>query len=393
MIMPRPIPTAVDIARALIACRSVTPEEGGALRYLQGVLAEAGFSAEIVSFEAPSMPKVDNLYARIGARAPHIVFAGHTDVVPPGDVAKWRFDPFSGEIADGMIWGRGACDMKGGLAASVAAALSYLARHGPPEGSIGFLVTGDEEGLAINGTAKLLDWALRRGQRFDHCILGEPTSREKLGDMMKHGRRGSLTGRLALIGKQGHVAYPRLADNPLRALAPILEALNEPPLDSGTASFDASNLETTSVDVGNIASNVIPGEARLVFNVRFNDAWTPETLRAEIEKRVARAAGRMRYELSFDPVNAVAFLTPSGAFTDLVVEAVHDVVGRRPTLSTSGGTSDARFIKAACPVVELGLVGETMHGVDERVPVADIEALASIYERALERYFASPPSS
>jgi succinyl-diaminopimelate desuccinylase len=389
--MPHQSLSAVDIARALIACPSVTPAEAGALSYLGGVLAGAGFATEIVSFTTPGTAKVDNLYARLGDSAPHIVFAGHTDVVPPGDVSKWRFDPFSGEIADGMIWGRGACDMKGGVAAAVAAALRFVSRSdaGLRKGSIGFLVTGDEEGVAVNGTAKLIAWVLAKGERFDHCVLGEPTSREKLGDMMKHGRRGSLTGRLALIGKQGHVAYPHLADNPLRALAPILEALSGPPLDEGTPCFDASNLEATSIDVGNRATNVIPGEARLVFNIRFNDMWTPETLRAEIEKRVARAAGRMRYELSFDPTNAVAFLTPSGAFTDLVAEAVHDVVGLRPALSTSGGTSDARFIKDACPVVELGLVGETMHGIDERAATADIEALSRIYERVLERYFAA----
>ncbi len=386
--MLRQPPSALDIARKLIACPSVTPAEAGALTYLRGVLAEAGFAAEIVSFEAPGTDKVENLYARFGRGAPHFVFAGHTDVVPPGDAAKWRFDPFSGAVADGMIWGRGACDMKGGVAAAVAAALRFVAEKSV-KGSIGFLITGDEEGAAVNGTAKLLDWALARGERFDHCVLGEPTSREALGDMMKHGRRGSLTGRLTLIGKQGHVAYPHLADNPLRALAPVLASLNETPLDSGTPSFDASNLEATSVDVGNTAANVIPGEARIVFNVRFNDLWTPETLRAEIEKRVARGAGRARYELTFDPVNATAFLTPTGAFTDLVAESVHDVVGRRPALSTSGGTSDARFIKNACPVVELGLVGATMHGVDERAAIADIEALSRIYERILEKYFAA----
>jgi succinyl-diaminopimelate desuccinylase len=385
--MPRPIPSAVDIARALIACPSVTPAEAGALTYLRDLLAEAGFAAEIISFGEPGAAEVDNLYARFGETAPHIAFAGHTDVVPPGDASKWRFHPFSGEIADGMLWGRGACDMKGGLAAAVAAALRFAARKSGAKGSISFLITGDEEGVAVNGTTKLLDWALAKGERFDHCILGEPTSREKLGDMMKHGRRGSLTGRLTLIGRQGHVAYPHLADNPLRALASVLAALYEPPLDSGTASFDASNLEATSVDVGNRATNVVPGEARIVFNIRFNDLWTPETLRAEIEKRIARGAGRARYQLSFDPTNAAAFLTPSGAFTDLVAEAVHDVVGRRPKLSTTGGTSDARFIKNACPVVELGLVGDTMHAVDERVPVADIESLSQIYERALERYF------
>jgi succinyl-diaminopimelate desuccinylase len=385
--MPDPTPSALDIARALIVCPSVTPAEAGALTYLRGLLAGAGFSAEIVAFEEPGTAKVDNLYARFGRGAPNIVFAGHTDVVPPGDVAKWRFDPFSGVIADGMIWGRGACDMKSGVAASVAAALRYIARKGAFKGSISFLITGDEESVAINGTTKLLDWALAKGERFDHCILGEPTSREKLGDMMKHGRRGSLTGRLTLIGKQGHVAYPHLADNPLRGVAAILNALHEPPLDQGTSSFDASNLEVTSVDVGNPATNVIPAEARLVFNVRFNDVWTPETLRAEITKRVAGAAGLLRYELIFDSTNATAFLTPPGDFTDLVAEAVHDVVGRQPALSTTGGTSDARFIKNACPVIELGLVGQTMHGIDERASIEDIEALSRIYERALEKYF------
>ena len=385
--MPDPTPSALDIARALIVCPSVTPAEAGALTYLRGLLAGAGFSAEIVAFEEPGTAKVDNLYARFGRGGPNIVFAGHTDVVPPGDIAKWRFDPFSGVIADGMIWGRGACDMKSGVAASVAAALRYIARKGAFKGSISFLITGDEESVAINGTTKLLDWALAKGERFDHCILGEPTSREKLGDMMKHGRRGSLTGRLTLIGKQGHVAYPHLADNPLRGVAAILNALHEPPLDQGTSSFDASNLEVTSVDVGNPATNVIPAEARLVFNVRFNDVWTPETLRAEITKRVAGAAGLLRYELIFDSTNATAFLTPPGDFTDLVAEAVHDVVGRQPALSTTGGTSDARFIKNACPVIELGLVGQTMHGIDERASIEDIEALSRIYERALEKYF------
>ncbi|HEV3043006.1 MAG TPA: succinyl-diaminopimelate desuccinylase [Roseiarcus sp.] len=387
--MPGTPPSALDIARALIAFPSVTPADAGALRYLKGLLDEAGFSSEIVAFSSPGAPTIDNLYARWGSVAPNFVFAGHTDVVPPGEISQWRFDPFAGAVADGRLWGRGAADMKGGVAAAVAAALRFVSRKDAPSGSISFLITGDEEGVAVNGTAKLIAWALAKGERFDHCVLGEPTSREKLGDMMKHGRRGSLTGRLALIGKQGHVAYPHLADNPLRALAPILEALSGPPLDEGTPCFDASNLEATSIDVGNRATNVIPGEARLVFNIRFNDMWTPETLRAEIEKRVARAAGRMRYELSFDPTNAVAFLTPSGAFTDLVAEAVHDVVGLRPALSTSGGTSDARFIKDACPVVELGLVGETMHGIDERAATVDIEALSRIYERVLERYFAA----
>jgi succinyl-diaminopimelate desuccinylase len=378
--------SALEIARALIAFPSVTPADAGALPYLKALLAEAGFAAEIVSFAAPGTPSIDNLYARFGARAPNFVFAGHTDVTPPGDTRKWRFDPFAGALADGQIWGRGACDMKGGIAAGVAAALRFVAR-GAFAGSISFLLTGDEEGPAVNGTVKLLAWARERGERFDHCLLGEPTSLAALGDTMKNGRRGSLTGRLTISGKQGHVAYPHLADNPIRALAPILTALQTPALDSGTPDFEASNLEIVSVDVGNPATNVIPGEVRMVFNVRFNDLWTPASLAAEIERRVAAAAGVARVALSFEPTNAVAFLTARGAFTDLVASAVEQVTGRRPQLSTNGGTSDARFIKDACPVVEFGLVGKTMHAVDERVSVDDLEALSRVYQRTLELYF------
>jgi len=377
--------SALTIARRLIQCRSVTPEDGGALGYLSGLLTEAGFSTEIISFSAAGSPTIGNLYARIGTHAPNIAFAGHTDVVPPGDAAQWRFDPFSGEVADGFLWGRGACDMKGGIAASVAAALRFVQRAF--KGSISFLITGDEEGPAVNGTVKLLEWAAARGERFDHCILGEPTSRAALGDTMKNGRRGSLTGRLTVFGKQGHVAYPQLADNPLRALSPLIAALYAPPLDAGTPDFDASNLEVVNIDVGNRAGNVIPGEARVVFNVRFNDLWTPQSLASEIEKRVAAAIGAGRFALAFDPANAVAFLTPRGPFTDLLADAVEAITGRRPALSTSGGTSDARFIKDYCAVVDLGLVGQTMHGVDERAEIADIEALSRIYERALEMYF------
>jgi succinyl-diaminopimelate desuccinylase len=279
--------------------------------------------------------------------------------------------------------------MKGGLAAAAAAALRFIARGAFP-GSISFLVTGDEEGPSINGTGKLVRWALARGERFDHCIVGEPTSVGSLGDTIKHGRRGSLTGRLVLHGRQGHVAYPHIASNPIRVLAPILSALFDPPLDHGDADFDPSNLEVVSVDVGNPAPNVIPAELRLVFNVRFNDLWTPETLSAEIARRVGAAADGARHTLAFDPTNAVAFLTPRGDFTDLVAAAVEDVTGRRPSFSTGGGTSDARFIKDVCPVVDLGLPNATIHAVDERVALADLEALTRIYERVLERYFAEP---
>ncbi len=380
--------SALEIARALIAFPSVTPNDAGALPYLEGLLEEAGFAAEIVSFAAPGTPSIDNLYARFGAAAPNFVFAGHTDVVPPGDAGKWRFDPFAGAVADGQIWGRGACDMKGGIAAAVAAALRFVARGAFP-GSISFLITGDEEGPAVNGTVKLLEWARARGERFDHCVLGEPTSVAALGDAIKNGRRGSLTGRLVVCGKQGHVAYPHLADNPIHALTPILAALRTPALDRGTPDFEASNLEIVSVDVGNPATNVIPGEALLVFNIRYNYLWTPNALTAETERRVAAAAGGARYTLSFDPTNALAFLTERGVFTDLVARAIEEVTGRRAKLSTSGGTSDARFIKDACPVVEIGLVGATMHGVDERVPLDDLEALSRVYERTLELYFSA----
>jgi succinyl-diaminopimelate desuccinylase len=380
--------TALDIARALIRCPSVTPADGGALALLRDLLAGAGFAAELVDFAAPGTPDVGNLYARFGSRSPNLAFAGHTDVVPPGDVAQWRFDPFSAEVADGQLWGRGASDMKGGLAAAVAAALRFIAK-GPFGGSISFLVTGDEEGPAVNGTVRLLEWALKKGERFDHCIVGEPTSVSALGDTIKNGRRGSLIGRLMIHGRQGHVAYPHMAQNPIRSLAPMLTALFTPPLDQGNADFDPSNLEITSVDVGNPAANVIPAEVRLVFNVRFNDLWTPRSLSEEIARRVASASGGARTTLTFEQTNAVAFLTRPGPFTDLVAAAVEDVTGRRPSLSTGGGTSDARFINAACPVVELGLVNATIHAVDERVSLDDLEALSVIYERALKRYFAS----
>jgi succinyl-diaminopimelate desuccinylase len=381
------VPSALEIARALIRFPSVTPADEGALPYLRDLLAKAGFAADLVTFEAPGTPAVLNLYARFGAAKPNLAFAGHTDVVPPGDKARWRFDPFAGEIAEGELWGRGACDMKGGVAASVAAALRFIAR-GAFAGSISFLLTGDEEGPAVNGTVKLIDWALGKGERFDHCVLGESTSVEAVGDTIKHGRRGSLNGRLTLRGRQGHAAYPHIADNPIRALAPILTALLKPPLDSGNADFEPSNLEVVSVDVGNPAFNVIPGEVRLKFNVRFNDLWTPDSLAAEIERRVAAADEDKRATLAFEPTNAVAFLTRPGPFTDLVAAAVRDVTGRTPSLSTGGGTSDARFIRNACPVVELGLVNFTIHGVDERVALDDLEALSLIYERVMELYFA-----
>src|SRR5918998_1896236 len=305
----------LSLAQSLLRCPSVTPEEGGALAFIEGVLGNAGFEVHRPVFSEAGTPDVENLYACYGRGRPYLVFAGHTDVVPPGDPARWRHDPFGAEIDGGELYGRGAVDMKGGIACMVAAALRFVAERPDLPGSVGFLITGDEEGPAVNGTVKLLDWAYGRGERFDHCILGEPTNPERLGDMVKIGRRGSLTGRLVVHGKQGHVAYPHLADNPIRGLVRLMDALAAEPLDGGTEHFDASNLEVTTVDVANPASNVIPAEARATFNIRFNDSWTPETLEADLVRRLEGAAGNsVRYTLTVEPTNAVAFLTPPDRF-------------------------------------------------------------------------------
>jgi len=378
----------VVIARDLIRCPSVTPAEGGALAYLAGVLERAGFTVHRMTFSEPGTPDIENLYARIGTAAPHLMVGGHTDVVPPGDDAAWTHPPFAAEIADGMLYGRGAADMKGGIAAAVAAALGYLATSGgKPKGSISFLITGDEESVAINGTIKLLRWAAERGERFDHCILAEPSNVDTLGDMIKIGRRGSLNGTLVVTGKQAHVAYPHRGENPIRGMVQILSALMAEPLDTGSANFQPSNLEFTTVDVGNPTVNLIPGEARARFNIRFNDCHTQDSLKRRIEQRAAKAAGSVPHTITWDPSNADVFLTAPGSFTDLVAGAIKAATGREPELSTSGGTSDARFIKDYCPVVEFGLVGQTIHQVDEHVPVADLETLTTIYRDILNRYF------
>jgi succinyl-diaminopimelate desuccinylase len=385
---PRRPEHVLAIAQALIRCPSVTPADAGALDYVADLLGDAGFTVERPIFSEPGQPEIQNLYAQIGQGSPCLVFAGHTDVVPPGDEASWSHPPFAGAVADGRLYGRGAADMKGGVAAMLAAALAYLDRHGPPEhGSIAFLLTGDEEGPAVNGTVKLLAWAAERGERFDHCVLGEPTNPNRLGEMIKIGRRGSLTGRLTVKGRQGHVAYPHLAQNPIPALGRVIAALSDPPLDRGTERFDASNLEFTTVDVGNPATNVTPAAARAVFNTRFNDLWTPDSLAEEIRARVARACGPdVAFELAFDPTNSIAFLTEPDGFVELVRDAAEAETGMRPELSTTGGTSDARFICRYCPVIEFGLVGKTMHGVDENVAVEDLETLTRIYGRVLETY-------
>ena len=385
--MAQPAIDPVPLARELLRCPSVTPSEGGALGLLERVLRAADFEVHRLTFSEPGTTPIENLYARIGSGAPHLVFAGHTDVVPVGDENAWSHPPFAGEIVNDMLYGRGAVDMKGGIACAVAAALDCLAT-GKPNGSISFLITGDEEGVAVNGTVKLLQWVAARGEIFDHCILGEPTNAEALGDMIKIGRRGSQNGTLVVTGKQGHVAYPERADNPVRGLVALMGALMYEPLDQGSANFGPSNLEFTSIDIGNPVVNLIPAQARARFNVRFNDNYTHESLRALIEVRAQNTArGYIRWHIEWEPSNADAFLTPPGPFVDLVVNAIADVTGRTPVLSTSGGTSDARFIKDYCPVLEFGLVGQTMHQIDERTPVADLLQLTAVYRTILERYF------
>jgi succinyl-diaminopimelate desuccinylase len=363
----------------------VTPDDAGALEVLRSALEPLGFACHRLTFdERPGTAPVANLHARIGDAAPNLAFAGHVDVVPPGDPAAWRADPFAGEVIDGALYGRGAVDMKGGIACFVAAAARFLA-EGRPEGSISLLITADEEGPAVNGTAALLRWLVEeRGERLDACLVGEPTNPERLGEAIKIGRRGSLNGRLTVVGRQGHAAYPERADNPIPRLLAMLRAIHDEPLDSGSARFQPSNLEITSVDVGNEAANVIPATARAAFNVRFNDRHSAASLEAWLRSRLDAIGGRYHLEVE---ASGEAFSTPPGPLSEALAEAVEAVLGRRPKLDTSGGTSDARFIKEHCPVVEFGLVGATMHQVDERVSLADLEALTRIYRRLLEGYF------
>jgi succinyl-diaminopimelate desuccinylase len=327
-------------------------------------------------------PRIANLYARIGTAGPNLCFAGHVDVVPPGDAAEWRHGPFSGALADGLLYGRGAVDMKGAVAASIAAAVRF---GKPAAGSLSFLITGDEEGPALDGTVRVVEALKARGEKVDACILGEPTNPAALGDAFKIGRRGSLSGILAVDGRQGHVAYPHLADNPIPRLLRLLAALTAAPLDEGSEFFPPSNLEVISVDVGNPVFNLIPAKAEARFNVRFNDHFTLASLEAEIRRRLD-AAG-LAYRLALQPGASQSFRTAPGPFVDMVRAAVAAVTGRVPEASTSGGTSDARFIKDLCPVIEFGLVGRTMHQVDEASPVADILALTAIYGRIIQSYF------
>ncbi len=381
----------------LIRCPSVTPDEGGALTALENLLTPMGFSIERPVFSEHGTPRIENLYARLSGNGPHLMFAGHTDVVPPGDEDAWTHPPFGAEIAEGQMFGRGAVDMKGGIACFLAAVARHIQGKGRPKGSVSFLITGDEEGPAINGSVKLLEWAAAKGEKWDASLVGEPTNPERLGDMIKIGRRGSLSGVITVMGRQGHAAYPHLADNPVRGIVTLVEAFLSPPFDEGTADFQPTNLEVTSIDVGNPSTNVIPAKATAAFNVRFNDTWTVETLQAEIHNRLDRAAGRRKlrpgkeepiaFELVWRDRPSHVFLTRNDRLIETLTGSVKAVTGREPMLSTSGGTSDARFIKDYCPVVEFGLVGQTMHMVDERVSLADLEALTRIYERFLEDWF------
>jgi succinyl-diaminopimelate desuccinylase len=394
--MTLPTDPAENLA-ALIRCPSVTPAEGGALAALEAMLKPLGFGVERPTFKEAGTPDVENLYARRSGNGPHLMFAGHTDVVPVGDEAAWTHPPFSATVAHGEMYGRGAVDMKGGIACFVAALARHIEKDGGPKGSVSLLVTGDEEGPAVNGTTKLLEWAAGRGETWDAAIVGEPTNPDQLGDMIKIGRRGSLSGTVVVNGRQGHAAYPHLADNPVRGLLTLADALLDPAFDEGSKDFQPTNLEITSIDVGNPASNVIPARATAIFNIRFNDNWNAETIQAEIHNRLDAAARRrtyrkgrreaIDYELVWRDRPSHVFLTRDDRLVDTLAGSVAAVVGRRPALSTSGGTSDARFIKDFCPVVEFGLIGATMHQVDERVPVADLATLTAVYRRILERYF------
>ena len=374
---------AADLTARLIRCPSVTPTEGGALVLLGNLLTEAGF--EVHRVDRNGTP---NLFARWGAKGARTLgFNGHTDVVPPGDLGSWTHPPFSGHVEDGVIWGRGATDMKSGVAAFAAAAIDFV-RDTPPDGAVILTITGDEEGPSRDGTIAILDWMAANGERMDACIVGEPSNPENMGEMMKIGRRGSVTFTVTARGVQGHAAYPHKAKNPLHALTSYLNDLIAAPLDAGTDHFDPTGLQITSIDCGNPASNVIPESARAVVNIRFNDRHTGASLEADLKTRAARVTHATGVTLTIESqISGEAFLTQPGPFVDLVRSVVTQETNRQPVLSTTGGTSDARFVKDHCPVVEFGLVGAYMHQVDERVPVVQVHQLKTIYQRILEKYF------
>ncbi|MBI1406480.1 MAG: succinyl-diaminopimelate desuccinylase [Caulobacter sp.] len=373
---------ALDLARTLIRFPSVTPADEGAMDLVQRQLERMGFACRRMRFG-----DIENLYARRGTASPNLCFAGHTDVVPVGDAGAWTAGPFEGQVRDGVLFGRGAVDMKSAIAAFIAAVSAELAR-GEPAGSLSFLITGDEEGLALDGTRKVVEALAAEGEVIDHCVVGEPTSAVAFGDMVKIGRRGSINAWITVEGTQGHVAYPHRAANPIPVLVALLARLQARVLDDGYPEFQPSNLEVTTIDVGNTSTNVIPARAMARVNIRFNPAHRGEDLKAWFEEECARAGegfnGRVELKAL---ISGEAFLTRKGPFTEIISDAVREVTGREPELSTTGGTSDARFIRSLCPVVEFGLVGSTMHAVDERVPVAEIAALQGVYERIIQLYF------
>jgi succinyl-diaminopimelate desuccinylase len=386
----------IALAQALIRCESVTPADAGALAVLERALVPLGFECRRMTFSDANTPDIDNLYARRGQAGRNLCFAGHTDVVPPGPLNDWSSPPFAASIRDGLLYGRGAVDMKGAVAAFIAAAARWIGDNGDSEtGSLSLLITGDEEGPAINGTVKVLEGLHARGEVLDACIVGEPSNPDALGDEIKIGRRGSLTCEIIVKGKQGHAAYPGRADNPLPKLIHLLHRLSTTAIDTGTAHFEPSNLQVTIVDVANTASNVIPGRARAVFNIRYNDVWNRRSIEDWVRLQCeAGSTGRdIDYELHISG-NGDVFLTEPGPLVDTLLAAVETVTGRRPALTTNGGTSDARFIKDHCPVIEFGLVNQTIHQVDEHVLVADLEALTRIYHEFIVNYFAAaPPTS
>lgn len=373
---------AVRLTQDLVKCPSVTPAEGGALDLLEQVLTELGFSCTRLPF-GEGEARIDNLFARIGSGHPHIAFAGHTDVVPTGDVAAWSCDPFAGEVRDGQIYGRGTADMKGGIAAFVAAVKTYL-ESDKLQGSISLIITGDEEGEARYGTVKMVEWLEETGQQPDFCIVGEPTNPNELGEMIKNGRRGSLSCRLRVEGVQGHVAYPHLANNPVPALFAMLAPVNSAKLDGGTDYFDPSTAEVTDIELVGGASNVIPQAASAAFNIRFNTEHSVASLQGWLEEHFDRVASqhKVTYQADFAS-NASPFITEPGVLTTRMQAAISRLTNKQASLSTTGGTSDARFICKICPVAEFGLVGQTMHKIDEHVAIADIDQLAAIYAEML----------
>lgn len=376
------------LAAELIRRPSVTPKDEGALSIVAGYLEDLGFTCHRLMFGGDGSDAIVNLYARLGDGRPNLCFAGHTDVVPPGARETWSFDPFSASLRDGALWGRGAVDMKGAIAAFIAAVERWLAeRSSGFTGSISLLITGDEEGAGVDGTKKVLEWLAARGEALDACLVGEPTSATALGDMIKIGRRGSLTGRLTVHGVQGHTAYPQLADNAAHRLVAMLHALTSAELDHGSEHFQPSTLQVSTIDIGNPAANVIPAVARAVFNIRFNDHWTGETLKHWIAERLGAVGGQYSLDVT---VSGESFLVRPGMVSGPLAEAIRRVTGRVPELSTTGGTSDARFLHAYCPVAEFGLVGQTMHQADERVDLADLVALTEIYRTFLDLFFGNP---